>query len=167
MNQENDTTAQDVETVREALKATWEWDTHDPSRAALDRLTARIATLTEGLRHVVPGNGGMMEVTCEDYDSFVAHSLADIRARAEQAERERDAAIAELRLDHPEDVRTGVECSACRFLHARSTEGEPAGDRCPKCGSASRRVVGVSYNPFAGEQMACGNAWHTTPKEDR
>lgn len=51
----------------------------------------------DGPRHIVPGNGGMLEVTCEDYDAYVARSLSDLITERDTALREEARAQAEWR----------------------------------------------------------------------
>jgi hypothetical protein len=174
-----------LEAERDEAESEWA-HTDDLRRAQIAKLTEElgISRQNEQAQSLYADAALARAERAEANERIQAEYARNAIARAEQAERERDEAlraVATLSLwslptFDPQDPQTeGEEMRlwAIRWLlehgapdAALSTEGEPAEDRCPTCGSASRRVFGVSYNPFAGEQMACGNPWHTTPKED-
>jgi hypothetical protein len=81
------------------------------------------------MRHIVPGNGGMMEVTCEDYDAFVAASLSSLRSELEEARE----ALRELLDASPNFIRDPdrykAATTAARAALSPNPEGEPLAKR--------------------------------------
>jgi hypothetical protein len=70
----------DFDVVRAALKhSRGPVPAEDKALPALDRIEA-------GLRHQVPGNGGIMDVPCEDYEAYVVAKLKLLRLERDECQ---------------------------------------------------------------------------------